>query len=88
MPGNAKEFRRNAARCAELAVAARTLQSKMMFLELSKNWENLALQLEDAFAKVTETEDIRSGVMESPNEAQRLSSLPFGSNSPIHRFEI
>ena len=76
MPGDPKECRRNAARCAELAVAARTLQSKAMFLELSKSWEKLAIQLEDAFAKRAESEDIRSRVWESLNEAKRLSSLP------------
>jgi hypothetical protein len=41
MPGDPKECRKHAARCAEMAVAARTLQLKATFLELSKNWRNL-----------------------------------------------
>jgi hypothetical protein len=76
MPGDPKECRRNAVRCAELAIAARTLQLRTTFLELSKNWEKLAIQLEDAFAKLTESEAIRSNVRESLNETKRLSSLP------------
>ena len=47
-----------------------------MFLELSKNWEKLAIQREDAFAKLTEGEVIRSNVRESLNETKRLSNLP------------
>jgi len=43
MPGNPKECRRNAARCAELAVAAHTPQLRARFLELSKNWEKLVV---------------------------------------------
>jgi hypothetical protein len=50
MTGDLKECRGRAVRCAELAVAARTPQLKAMFLELSKNWEKLAIQSEDAFA--------------------------------------
>ena len=65
----------DAARCAELAVAARTLQLST-FLQLSKNWEKLAIQLEDAFAKLTESETIRWNVRESLNETKRLSNLP------------
>jgi hypothetical protein len=46
MTSDPKECRKHALRCAELALAARTLQLKSMFLELSKNWENLAIQIE------------------------------------------
>ena len=74
MPGNPKECRRNAARCAELAVAADTPQLRAWFLELSKNWEKLAIQVEDAFAKLTEHEAIWSDVRESLNETRRLFS--------------
>jgi hypothetical protein len=72
MPVDAVECRRNAARCAELAVAARTPQLKATFLGLSKNWEKLAIQLEDAFAKLTESEAIWSNVGESLKETRRL----------------
>jgi len=67
VPGNSKEYRMQAARCAELAVAARTPQLKATFLALSKNWEKLAVQLEDADAKLTESEVIRSKARQSLN---------------------
>jgi len=76
MAGDPKECRREAAFCAELAGAARTPHLRTTFLELSKNWEKLAIQLEDALAKLTEREAIRSNVRESLNETKRLSSLP------------
>jgi hypothetical protein len=72
MPGDPKECRKHAARCAELAVAARTQQLKAAFLGLSKNWEKLAIQLEDAFAQLAESQDIRSKVQETVNEARQL----------------
>jgi len=72
MPGDPKECRKHAARCAELAVAARTAQLKAAFLGLSKNWEKLAIQLEDAFAQLAESQDIRSRVQETVNEARQL----------------
>jgi hypothetical protein len=76
MPGDPNECRRNAARCAEMAVASYTPQLKATFLALSKHWEKLAIQLADAFAKIAESEDIRSKVRASLDEAKRLSSLP------------
>ena len=72
MPGDPKECRKHALRCAELAVAARSPQIKAMFLELSKSWENFAIQLEDAFGKLAESEHINSSVQESIDEARRL----------------
>jgi hypothetical protein len=72
IPGNPKECRKRAGRCAELATAAHTPQLRAMFLELSKNWEKLAIQLEDAFAKLAESQDIRSRVQETINEARQL----------------
>jgi len=76
MLGDSKECRRHAARCAEMAVAAHTPQLRATFLGLSKHWEKLAIQLEDAFAKLTESETIRWNVRESLNETKRLSNLP------------
>jgi undecaprenyl pyrophosphate synthase len=76
MPGDPKECRRRAAWCAELAVAARTPQLRATFLELSKNWEKLAIQLENAFAYLAESEDIKLQVRESLDETQRLSGFP------------
>jgi hypothetical protein len=42
MPGDPRECRRHALRCAELAVSAAPQQLKAALLELSKNWEQLA----------------------------------------------
>jgi len=64
MVGNPKDCRRYAARCGELAVIAHTPQLKAMFLELSRNWEKLAIQLEDAL-KLAEREAIESNVRDS-----------------------
>jgi hypothetical protein len=43
MPGDPRECRKHAACCAEMAVAARTPQLKATLLELSRNWEKLAI---------------------------------------------
>jgi hypothetical protein len=72
MPGDPKECRKHAARCAEMAVAARNPRLKTTFLELSKNWEKLAIQLENAFAQLAESKDIRSSVRETVNEGRQL----------------
>ena len=46
MPGDPKECRLHAMRCAELAATAKTQQLKATLLELAKNWEKLAIGLE------------------------------------------
>ena len=74
MVGNSKECRRHAARCAELAMAARTQQMKTTFLGLSKNWETLAIELENAFGRVEETEIVRFEVRRSLAETKRISN--------------
>jgi hypothetical protein len=51
MPGNSKGC--PGAR-AEMAVEARSPQLKATFSGLSKSWEKLAIQLEDAFAQLAE----------------------------------
>ena len=86
MPGDPKECRRHAERCRKLAVAADTQQLKATYLSLSKDWEILAIQLEDAFAKLVENESVRSNVRESLNENKRLSDLPIWEK--IVRYEI
>ena len=73
MPGDPKEFRKNAVRCAEIAVTAQTPGMRAKFLQLSKIWEILAIELENAFAQLAETEDIGANVRETLNEAGRLS---------------
>ena len=76
MPNNPREYRVHAARCAELAMKARTPQLKATFLALSKNWEKLAIDLEDAFARRTESEAIRARTQGSLDKVKRLCSLP------------
>jgi hypothetical protein len=46
MPGDPRACRENAARCAELAVAAKAKRLKVMLAELSRSWEKLAVDLE------------------------------------------
>jgi hypothetical protein len=46
MPGDPKECRLHAFRCAELAANAHTPQLKSTLLELSANWQKLARDLE------------------------------------------
>jgi len=46
MPGDPKECRAHAMRCAELAAAAKTEQLRATLLELSRNWVKLAEGLE------------------------------------------
>jgi hypothetical protein len=72
MVGDPKECREHPARCAELAVAARTPESRTNFLRLSKMWERFAIELENAFAQLAESADIRSNVRESIDESRRL----------------
>jgi hypothetical protein len=46
MPGNPKECRKHAARCAQLATEAQTEQLKAHFVMLSRAWEKLAKDIE------------------------------------------
>jgi hypothetical protein len=50
MPGNPKECRRYALRCADLAHTARTPELKNLLIELSRNWLKLAVELERTHA--------------------------------------
>ena len=47
MPGNPRECRENAARCAELALRAKAKHLKIVLVELSRSWEKLAIDLEN-----------------------------------------
>ena len=62
MPGDPKECRRHAEQCRKLAAAAGTQQLKATFLSVSRNWEMLAIQLEDALAKLVENEALRLNI--------------------------
>jgi len=70
MPGDPKECRKHALHCAELAMAARTPQLKTTLLDLSKKWEILAIQLENALTLLRENEAIRFDVEDFLNEAK------------------
>jgi len=48
MPGDPRECRRHALRCAKLAVSAGPQRLKAALPELSKNWEQLAIELANA----------------------------------------
>jgi hypothetical protein len=72
MTRSPKEYRRHAARCAELAMVARTPQLKATFLGLSKNWEKFAIDLEAAFGGAAVAS---SGVRQSLAESKELSNL-------------
>jgi hypothetical protein len=54
MPGDPKQCRLHAMRCAELAATAKTQQLKATLLELSKNWVRLAESLEKTHALMDE----------------------------------
>jgi len=66
-----------------MAVSARTPQLKTTFLALSKNWEKLALQLENALAQIAESEGIRFNVREA---SKSLASV--GKNSSIQLHDL
>jgi hypothetical protein len=55
-----------------MAVTARAPRLKATFLELSKNWEKLAVQLKNAFAQLAENEAARSNAQESIDESRGL----------------
>jgi hypothetical protein len=54
MSGDPRQCRMYAVRCAELASSSITLHLKMTLLELSKNWEKLAFDLERTQALLAE----------------------------------
>jgi hypothetical protein len=48
MPGDPKECRQHARRCAELAIISTTPEAREQFLSLEKSWMRLAADLENA----------------------------------------
>jgi hypothetical protein len=50
MPGDPRECRKNASRCAERAHSARTPELKQTLLELSRHWLKLAIEIERTHA--------------------------------------
>ena len=76
VPGDPKECREHALRCAELATTAQTERLKMLFLNLSKSWERLALNLEHSLGIVDEVGAATSDVCKSLAETRRLFNSP------------
>jgi hypothetical protein len=69
------ELQAQGRRLQAVAMAEITLLARARIAEgqLSKIWETLAIELENAFAQLAETEDIGANVREALNEARRLS---------------
>jgi hypothetical protein len=76
VPGDPRECREHALRCAELATTAKTERLKMLFLNLSMSWERLALSLEHGLGRVEEVEAAWSDVYKSLAETRRLFNSP------------
>jgi len=60
MPGEPRECRKHAWRCAELANSARSPELKQRLVELSRNWLKLAIELEKAHALLQTDEEYLS----------------------------
>jgi hypothetical protein len=58
MPGDPKECRQHARRCAELASIATTPESREQFLSLQQSWMRLAADLENAKAFIAGLDEI------------------------------
>ena len=54
MPGDPREYRQHATRCAELATNVKDVEFKATYLALSRQWEMFAAELEAAEAKLKE----------------------------------
>ena len=58
MPGDPKECRQHARRCAELASIATTLEARDTFLSLQMTWIRLAVELDQARALIKATQEV------------------------------
>ena len=58
MPGDPKECRQHARRCAELASVATTPEAREQFLSLQMSWIRLAADLENAQAFIAALDEI------------------------------
>jgi hypothetical protein len=58
MPGNPKECRQHAERCAELARLASTPEGRETFLSLQMNWVRLAAELDQAASLVNAMQEL------------------------------
>jgi hypothetical protein len=58
MPGDPKECRQHAERCAELARLATTIEDRNKFLSLQMTWVRLALELDQAGALIKAMQEL------------------------------
>jgi hypothetical protein len=58
MPGDPKECRQHAERCAELARLATTPESRDTFLSLQLTWIRLSMELDQARALIKATQEL------------------------------
>jgi len=58
MPGDPKECRQHARRCAEFASAATTAEAREQFLSLQQSWMRLAADLENAKAFIAAMDEM------------------------------
>ena len=58
MPGDPKECREHARRCAELASVATTPETREQFISLQQSWMRLAADLENAQAFIATLDEI------------------------------
>jgi hypothetical protein len=72
MPGDPKQCRLYAMRCAELAANAKSVQLKATLLDLSQNWVKLAVSLEHTQALLDEelVHVKKVGIAKSPSPAR------------------
>ena len=60
MPGDPKECREHARRCAELASSATTPDAREQFLSLEQSWMRLAADLENAQMVIAALDEINA----------------------------
>ena len=58
MPGDPKECRHHAQRCAELASVATTQEAREQFISLQQSWMRLAADLENAQTVIAALDEI------------------------------
>ncbi|MGB0056827.1 MAG: hypothetical protein WBQ20_08720 [Methyloceanibacter sp.] len=61
MPGDPKECRQHARRCAELAAVATTPEAREQFLSLQLSWIRLAADLDNAQTLIAALDEMDSG---------------------------
>ncbi len=70
MPGDPKECRQHASRCAELAAIVATPDAREQFLSLQKSWMRLAADLENAKAFIAALDQMDEVDADPPKAAE------------------